>query len=486
VKFKVFPHQPQLPVRPTRITTLKKKERDMRQANPIHKISAVLLACGAMLSACGGGGGDTSANSGGHMQLITFPYVGNKVNMVNNTVTLAATTSSGLPVTYSTPTPGACSVSGDQLTVLTVDSECSVVASQSGGTDAKGLPWGAADNVSQLFVVTRLAQAVGMINPGWQPLDSQAFSVIAASNLGRPITFTTSTPTVCAVTVDGGSVTKQADGLCVITATQVGDGSYATASATKTIPIGTATAPLLTFASGYKDTGKTAELGSVDTSAGVNIHGWWCGGAPECGTSVDGTSVTVHPKDGSADFQSFPTFTHFLRVVTDAPGDVAGYDNFSVRAPGLTSASSTGDTVGGVGIDSQAALIIHDVAQNAEWVSTTDPKLNVDVVLGKFNIRTTGNDKGKGCNVTLRGVIIPATAGPATYSLPLKELTFQDKCDLPLTSTSDAVLASLQFSSVIQVNITPSTLNHSKPRNDSNGAVLNYPTELTVGAITLQ
>ena len=88
---------------------------------------------------------------------------------------------------------------------------------------------------------------------------------------GKTVTFESSTPSVC--TVSGNALTKVSNGICTVTARQEGDDFYAPGSAVKNIPIGTATAPALTFLSGYKDASHTKEGGGVGQNLRVGLEG---------------------------------------------------------------------------------------------------------------------------------------------------------------------------------------------------------------------
>lgn len=106
------------------------------------------------LVGCGGGGGDSAGNTNtpSTPQCTATQYLDanickNKASQtvtglnlpamtVGETVTLAATASSGLAVVYSSKTPTVCSVSGNQVTAIKAG-ECSIAANQAG--DAKTL-----------------------------------------------------------------------------------------------------------------------------------------------------------------------------------------------------------------------------------------------------------------------------------------------------------------------------------------------------------
>src|SRR5262249_8463181 len=153
------------------------------------QISAITLASAALLTACGGGG------SGGAVQTIAFSFAGGAQVAVPPevaTTTLQATASSGGPVSYTSNTPDVCTVSGETPSLLKAG-EGSVTATQA------GFQGYAAASQRQLFVIPKRPHTVIFRNPGAQPLDSQTVALAATSSLGRPVSFTSSTPAVCTV-----------------------------------------------------------------------------------------------------------------------------------------------------------------------------------------------------------------------------------------------------------------------------------------------
>ncbi len=66
-------------------------------------------------------------------QTITFNPPGSAVYGAGN-VTLVATASSGLPVSFAPNTPTVCTVSGNSVTILDISTTCSFTASQAGNT----------------------------------------------------------------------------------------------------------------------------------------------------------------------------------------------------------------------------------------------------------------------------------------------------------------------------------------------------------------
>jgi hypothetical protein len=356
------------------------------------KVSAIGMACGALLAACGGGGGGDSG-SGGAVQSLTFEFPGGGLVGVPPTVTtvqLKATASSGGPVTFSSNTPKTCSVSGSTLSLLAAG-ECSVTATQSG---YKGY---ATVSESQLFVIPKQPQVIAFPNPGAQPLDSTPVTLAATSSSGRPVTFSSKTPTICSVS--GTTMTKLADGLCTVSATQDSTDIFLAAAVDKIIPIGSAQAPELTFLSAYKDGSpgiQTAEGGSV----GHRGNWWWC-------------------QDCDMNFSADGSTLNFTGLTTDPSAA-----RFWIHAGGLKADSSdqyklvaNGDTTVGLRVDAQGALRFK-LAQNDEWFGSANNAVNVELILGHYNLDPSTN---KACNVRVKATFKPTAAASTAYAIGLKD-----------------------------------------------------------------
>ena len=151
-------------------------------------------------------------------QTITLPKVPNQV-VGAGSITLQGTASSGLPVTYKVTGPA--TVSGNVVTITGAGS-VGVGAYQSGNT-----VYAAAPNVQIKFTVSKLTQtitfpAVGAVTVG------QTVTLGATSSSGLAVTYAvTSGP----ATVSGNKVTFTGKGTVKLTATQLGDATYAAARA---------------------------------------------------------------------------------------------------------------------------------------------------------------------------------------------------------------------------------------------------------------
>ncbi|MEO7494201.1 MAG: hypothetical protein ABIT83_13170 [Massilia sp.] len=385
------------------------------------QVTAISLACVTLLSGCGGGGGDSS--DGGLVQSVSFPFPGGTLVAAPPavaTIALKATASSGGPVTYESNTTSVCTVSGATVTLLK-GGECSITASQAG---ANGY---AAASARQLFVIPKQPQQIVFRNPGSQALDTTLLPLVATASTGKSVVFTTSTPTVCSVT--GTSVSKLANGLCTVTATQAGDDFYAVQTVDKSIPIGTAKAPELTFLSDFKSLGDFPLLFGHTPG-----NEWWCWDCTPSG-----------PKDGSGSYFTF----------TSTPPDWApDHASFTLYGGGMKEAngdaflpSKVGNELRGTRIDAQAALKFK-LTQNAEWFATGKNGVVVELLLGHFNLKA-----GKACNVTLKATVTPTAAAATNYSVGLADkFTISETCGLSglvlWNEVQDYAVTAIRFSAV--------------------------------------
>jgi uncharacterized repeat protein (TIGR01451 family) len=141
-------------------------------------------------------------------------------------VSLSASASSGLVVTLVSNSLGVCTISGASVTPVATGS-CSVTASQAGaGT------YSAATAVTRTFQVTAapaspLAQSITFAQPADTRIDQGPVTLSASATSGLGVSFAGSATSVCTVT--GLTVTLLAPGICSLTASQAGNGSYAAA-----------------------------------------------------------------------------------------------------------------------------------------------------------------------------------------------------------------------------------------------------------------
>ncbi len=157
-------------------------------------------------------------------QTIDFQAIADRT-LGSGDVTLDATATSGLAVTYGTTTPQVCSVSGSTASLLAVGT-CSITADQAGDDT-----WLAAATVTQSFKVEatpKKEQTIDFPAIADRTLGSGDVSLDATASSGLAVTFGTTTPQVCSVS--GSTASLIAVGTCSITADQAGDDTWLAAS----------------------------------------------------------------------------------------------------------------------------------------------------------------------------------------------------------------------------------------------------------------
>jgi uncharacterized protein YhjY with autotransporter beta-barrel domain len=165
-----------------------------------------------------------------------------------------ATASSGLPVSYSSQTPGVCSISGTTVSALT-GGNCIIAANQAGDDD-----YSAAPAQTQTITIDKLAQTIDFTYAtSLHYTYNGTFELDATASSGLPVAYQTSTPTTCQIS--GSTVTMKALGGCALMANQFGNDTYAAATTVyRTIHLETKPAQTITFgaqaAQAYSPNGK--------------------------------------------------------------------------------------------------------------------------------------------------------------------------------------------------------------------------------------
>jgi uncharacterized repeat protein (TIGR01451 family) len=155
-------------------------------------------------------------------QAITFSQPAD-TRLDQGPTSLAASSSSGLAVSFTSNDPNVCTVSGSSVT-LGATGTCSVTASQPGnGTFAAALPVTRTFQVTAVPVVLQ-SQTITFVQPADTRVDQGPVAVTASASSGLPVVFSSTTSSVC--TVSGTAVTLISPGACSITASQLGDATY--------------------------------------------------------------------------------------------------------------------------------------------------------------------------------------------------------------------------------------------------------------------
>jgi large repetitive protein len=135
---------------------------------------------------------------------------------------LTPTASSGLSVSLASTTTSICTVSGLDVTMVTVGT-CSLTATQSGNDY-----FNAATAVSHGFDISQASQTVSFSDPADRPWSATTFDVAPTATSGLSTTVASTTSAVC--TVSGTTITMVKAGTCTLTASQAGNTEYSAAT----------------------------------------------------------------------------------------------------------------------------------------------------------------------------------------------------------------------------------------------------------------
>jgi uncharacterized protein (TIGR03437 family) len=218
------------------------------------------------------------------IQTITF---GTLPNLAFGTapITVTATASSGLAVSFTSSTASVCTVasaSSGTTVKLVSGGTCTIQASQAGNTD-----YSAAPQVNQTFTVTPEAQTITFGALSNQVYGTTPFMVSATASSGLAVTFTSTTPSVC--TVSTAAVTLLSQGTCTVEAGQTGNTNYAPATPVdQSFTVSPANQTITFAAITNKALGTASFTVSATASSGLTVS--FASNSGVC--SVSGTTVT--------------------------------------------------------------------------------------------------------------------------------------------------------------------------------------------------
>jgi hypothetical protein len=205
-------------------------------------------------------------------QIISFSQIPNQT-LGNAPLSLTATASSGLPVSFASNSPAICTVSGTPTSgysvTLLATGTCSIVATQAGNSI-----YAAATPVSQSFAVNAAgltAQTITFATPATQTVGTP-LTLTASATSGLTVSFASTTQTVC--TVSGSTAAFLSAGTCTINATQAGNSIYAAATpVSQSFAVNAAglTAQIITFATPATQTVGTPLRLTASATSGLAV-----------------------------------------------------------------------------------------------------------------------------------------------------------------------------------------------------------------------
>lgn len=275
-------------------------------------------------------------------QTISFGTISNKyVNA--SPITLAATASSGLTVSYSISGPA--TLSGSTLTLTGTTGTVTVVASQAGNSN-----YNAAASVTRSFTVSKIDQSITFAALSDKYINSSAFTISSSTTSGLAVTYTISGP----ATLSGSTVTLTGTtGTVSITASQAGNSVYNAAnSITRTFTVSDLPTQTITGFSSIpaKYVNSAPFTISATASSGLPVSFAISGPATLSGSTVtltgaEGTVTITASQVGNTSYQAAPSVVRTFSVTKVAqtitfPAIANMYVNASSFTIGATASSS--------------------------------------------------------------------------------------------------------------------------------------------------
>jgi hypothetical protein len=206
---------------------------------------------------------DGAITVGAKNQVISPIVVSSFALTIGGGTTVAATASSGLPVTFASATPTVCRASGNMISGLSAG-VCTITADQAGNatyTPATQVTTSLAVG-AQSQRITSVAFQSSAITVG------TSTTVNAVATSGLAVTVVSETPLTCSV--DGNVVTGLKTGICSVVANQGGNNRFLAAPAVSTIlAVGKASQTI----SGVSFTPPTIQVGGATTASATASSG---------------------------------------------------------------------------------------------------------------------------------------------------------------------------------------------------------------------
>ncbi len=339
----------------------------------VHRATGLIASVLIFLASCGGGGDGPAIKA----QVQTIRFAASPALRLSGSAMVAATSSSGLVVSYSSLTPAICSINAATGQVSAFAAGTCILAADQDGNDT----YAPAVQATQNLVV--LVDPAQTIQFGTMPILSLygTANVLATASSGLPVTYSSTTPQICTVDSSTGVVTSIAPGDCTIAASQAGDGNYhAAAQVTQTIPV-SANGSNATLPSA--PTNVAATLGMTPNTVSIGFVGPTSSG----GSPIKGYTVTSIPSGITASASASP-------ISVTCPSSCAGY-TFSVLA-----INSVGD-----GTASTAVDVLTNYQVTATFLEPmTQPKNSI--FIGSFTFNSSARTV-----TSLRGILSESMTG---------------------------------------------------------------------------
>jgi hypothetical protein len=260
--------------------------------------------------------------SGKEPQTISFNYTPVKAG---ESSALTASSTSGLPVTFSSRTQTTCTVAGAVVSAPagTTNKVCRVVASQSGNTTYAA----AEDVVVGKKVTDKDAQSITFVGPADQAFVDGNPTLSATASSGLPVAFASTTPVSCAVT--DSVVTFRTPAECTVVATQRGNAAFLAAPEVRQSFNITASAQTITFAQPPGQAAAAGTLALTGTASSGLLVSYFANPASVC-TVTNATATLVSAgicritavQGGDETFMAAPAVARAFSISVAVPNPV--------------------------------------------------------------------------------------------------------------------------------------------------------------------
>lgn len=379
-------------------------------------------------------------------QTITFATLAAKT-FGNAPFTLAATSTSGLPVSFASSNPAVATVSGNSVTIVGAGST-NLTASQAGNAN-----YLAATNVVRAQTVNKASQTITFAALPSKTTGDPAFTLSATASSGLTCSYSSSDSAVA--TVSGNTVTIVGAGSTSITASQAGNTNYSAASnVTQSLTVtGTLTQTISFGALAAKTFGDAPFALTATVSSGLPVS---YASSNSAVATISGNTLTIVGAGNTT-------------ITASRPGDAT-----------YTAATSVSQTQ----TVNRAAQTITFGALPAKLVSDAPFTLSATVSSGltvSYDSSNTTVATVSGSTVTIAGAgtttIRALQAGNANFlaatsvsrtltvstSLTPQTITFTGPADQPFSSTPIALSATATSGLTVSLSVVsgPATVNGS-------------------------
>jgi len=357
-------------------------------------------------------------------QTITFDAL--PVKLVNDPpFTLTASTTSGLPITYTSSNLSVATVSGSTVTIVGVGST-NITASQAGNNI-----YNAATSVTQALTINKSTQVITFNPLPTKTYGDATFNLTATGgNSGNPVAYTSSNTSIA--TISGTTVTIIGAGTTDITASQNGNNNYYAATpVTQTLTVNKAnqlitfgTVPVKTYGNSSFSLSSTSNSGLIVTYSSSNTSV----------ASISGNIVTIvgagsadiiASQNGNVNYNPATPVTQPLTV--NKANQTITFNSLPIKTYGNAPFNLTAATTSG--------LLISYVSSNTNVATISG---NTVTIVGGGTTDITASQSGNNNYNPATPVMQTLTVNPANQTITFNSLPTKTYGDAPFNLTASA------------------------------------------------